>query len=254
MTLDQFYKIDHPAPYKYIIEKGGKFLYYFGSRHSFDPADPQFEEIRVFFNEFTNRANRENSIVLVEGGERSIANSEQEAILEGAEMNFVTYLAAKKQMNVASPEIPDSKRFELLAEHFLQEDIAYYYFIQVCWQWNNTQGGTEFADYIHVFLENNRKESGWNNIDFSFKGMMSIHNCLFKTEFDPRDKDFLNSILDPRLNTSIINKISAFDDSGLRDNYILDEIQRYWQKNMNIFVIYGLPHAIMQEPVLRTLE
>jgi hypothetical protein len=84
--------------------------------------------------------------------------------------------------------------------------------------------------------------------------MMRIHGRLFNTQFESRDKDFLSSILDPRLETSIINKISAFDDSGLRDNYILDEIDKYWKKGLSIFIIYGSSHAVMQEPVLRSLE
>jgi hypothetical protein len=77
---------------------------------------------------------------------------------------------------------------------------------------------------------------------------------MFNTPFDPTDKVFLSSILDPRLETSIINRISAFDDSGLRDNYILDEIEKYWKKGLSIFIIYGHSHAVMQEPVLRSME
>jgi hypothetical protein len=52
----------------------------------------------------------------------------------------------------------------------------------------------------------------------------------------------------------MINRISAFDDSGLRDNYMLDQINNYWKKGLNIFIIYGYGHAVMQEPVLRSLE
>jgi hypothetical protein len=77
---------------------------------------------------------------------------------------------------------------------------------------------------------------------------------MFNTPFDPTDKVFLSSILDPRSETSIINNISAFDDSGLRDNYILDEIEKYWKKGLSIFIIYGHNHAVMQEPVLRSME
>jgi hypothetical protein len=254
MSLDQYYKFDHVAPYTYIIKKNGQCLYYFGSRHSYDPLNPQFEDIRNFFNDFLKQSAKESSIVLVEGGERPVAASEKEAILEGAEMSFVTYLASKEDRHIASPEIPEYKRFELLHERFPKEEIAYYCLIQACWQWNNTDQKTNFKDYIQVFLRNNREKSGWNDIDFSYENMMRIHARLFKTDFDEKDKDFLNSILDPRKDTSIINKISSFDDSGLRDNYILDQINMYWKKGLNIFIIYGDIHAIMQEPALRTLE
>lgn len=254
IPLPEYYKIDHQIPYTYKIKKGEQCLYYFGSKHSFDPQNSQFEDIRKFFNDFVNHTTKENSIILVEGGERPVALSEKEAILNGAEMNFVTYLASKADRHVTSPEIPDQKRFELLYEHFPKEEIAYYCFIQVCWQWNNIEKKNDFKEYIQVFLENNKKQSGWDDIDFSYKNMMTIHQRLFNTTFDPSDKDFLSSILDPRLETSMINKISAFDDSGLRDNYVLDEICKYWKKGLSIFVIYGHSHAVMQEPVLRSLE
>ena len=178
----------------------------------------------------------------------------KEAIEEGAEMNFVTYLASKAEMHVTSPEIPDKKRFELLHKLFPKEEIAYYCFIQVCWQWNRIKEKTDFKKYIQVFLENNGKKSGWNDIDFSYENMMNIHKRLFDTNFNEKDKSFLSSILDPRLDTSIINRISTFDDSGLRDNYILDEIDKYWKKGLSVFIIYGYSHAVMQEPVLRSLE
>jgi len=254
IPLLDYYKNPHPLPYTYIIKKEEKSLYYFGSKHSFDPEDSQFEDIRNFFNDFVHHTTKENSIVLVEGGERPVAASEKEAIVEGAEMNFVTYLANKADRHVTSPEIPDQKRFELLHELFPREEIAYYCFIQVCWQWNTIGKKDDFKQYIQIFLDNNKKKSGWDDVDFSYEHMLAIHQRLFDTPFDPSDKAFLSSILDPRLETSIINKISAFDDSGLRDNYVLDEIYKYWQEDLSIFIIYGQGHAVMQEPVLRSLE
>jgi hypothetical protein len=254
IPLSEYYKIDHKIPYTYKIKKGEQCLYYFGSKHSYDPKNKQFNEIRDFFNDFLNQTIKETSIVFVEGGERPVASSEEKAILDGAEMNFVTYLASKADRNVTSPEIPDQERFELLHKHFPKEEIAYYCFIQVCWQWNNIEMKNDFKEYIQVFLENNKKKSGWDDINFSYENMMNIHERLFNTAFDPSDKIFLNSIMDPRLETSIINKISAFDDSGLRDNYILDKISEHWKTGKSIFIIYGYIHAVMQEPVLRSLE
>lgn len=253
MSLDQYYKIDHVIPYKYIIKRNGQYLYYFGSKHSYDITDVQFEDIRNFFKEFLNNTTKENSIILVEGGERPIYISEKEAIIEGSEMSFVTYISNKENRHVTSPEIPEEKRFELLHKHFPKEEIAYYCLIQICWQWHNIQEKKDFKDYSNVFLKNNHNKSGWDDIDFSYENMMNIHRRLFNKEFNENDKDFLNSILDPRKDTSIINKISKFDDSGLRDNYILDQINMYWKKGLSIFIIYGYIHAVMQEPVLNTL-
>lgn len=100
----------------------------------------------------------------------AVHTSEKEAIAEGAEMSFVTYLASKENRYVTSPEIPEQKRFELLHKHFPKEEIAYYCFIQVCWQWNNTHEKKDFKEYVQIFLKNNREKSGWNDVDFSYTG------------------------------------------------------------------------------------
>jgi hypothetical protein len=49
MSLSEFYKTQHQIPYKYIIKKGEQRLYYFGSKHSYDPENPQFAAIKDFF-------------------------------------------------------------------------------------------------------------------------------------------------------------------------------------------------------------
>ena len=149
IPLAQYYTIDHVTPYTYIINKGGKYLYYFGSKHSYNPEDYQFEKIRYFFNDFVHHTTKENSIVLVEGGERPVALSEKEAMMEGAEMSFVTYLAYTADRVVTSPEIPDQMRFELMHAYFPKEEIVYYCFIQVCWQWNNTEMKIDFKNRIY---------------------------------------------------------------------------------------------------------
>ena len=77
IPLDAYYKIEHQIPYNYTIEIKGQVIYYFGSKHSFDPENPQFESIRKFFNDFLSHTTKENSIVLVEGGERPVASSEK---------------------------------------------------------------------------------------------------------------------------------------------------------------------------------
>lgn len=253
MTLDQFYSFDHPVPYSYVLNKNNQYIYYFGSRHSFDPDDSQFQEIKTFFNDFLEKTTQENSVILVEGGGRPVVESEKSAILADAEMGFVTYIANVQNRQVVSPEISGKERFQLLLKHFTKEEIAYYCFVQVCWQWNRTYNKTDFKQYIQVFLQNNQDASGWSDVDFTYEGMLLIHKNLFHTLFDPSDTDFLGSILDPRKQTSIINSISKFDDSGLRDNYVLDQIENYWNKGMSMFIIYGSPHAVMQEPVLRDL-
>ena len=81
--------------------------------------------------------------------------------------------------------------------------------------------------------------------------MIKIHKELFGVRFNKHDKLFLRDILDPIGNKCIVNKISLFEGSELRDTYIVKEIERFWKKGKNLFVIYGTSHAVIQEAVIR---
>jgi hypothetical protein len=253
MSFEEYKKIRHESPYKYILKKGSQYLYYFGSRHSYDPKDKQFNEIEAFFNDFIKETRGKDSVILVEGGKRPIAKTQAEAILKGGEMDFVAFLAGQLGMNNVSPEPPEDFRLHELAKHFSKNEIIYYDFARVVYQWNRKVKKPPFEEYLNWFLEEDKQNSGWNDFDFSISHMAEIHKNLFGKEFDRNEKDFFYSIVNPTTEFSVINKISRFEDAGFRDLYILGEIEKYWKEGKNVFVIYGFSHVVMHEPVLRDL-
>lgn len=253
MTYDEYNKTRYSAPYIYILSKGNQHLYYFGSSHSFDPDDAQFDTIENFWNEFITKTEGDKRLTLLEGGNRPARETRERAILEGGEMHFVAYLAKKKNIKTFSPEPPERFRFEEMLKHFSKEAIVYYDFARICYQWNRTKVKPDFNEYLNSFLKRDQNNSGWHDFDFSIDHLVEIHGELFGEPFDKNNKEFFHDVINPTTELTIINKVSRFENSGFRDYYILEQIEKFWNEGNSIFIIYGKSHACMHEPVLKDL-
>lgn len=252
MPWEIYNKTEHSVPYTYIIEKNNQYLFYFGSRHTYDQNHPQFEEIRNFWKVFLDRTKNINTVVLVEGGRRPVLETEEEAIKIGGEMHFVTFLASKSDIFTISPEPNDCERFQvLLKAGFSKEEIIYHEFARVCYQWNQIQEKVDFEKYINEYLAADAEQSGWRDFSFTIDNMKQIQKKLFGTEFDINDKQFFYDIINPTTEKSVINRISRWDDDEFRDLHILEQIEKIWKEGKNVFVIYGASHAVRHEPVIR---
>ncbi len=123
MSYDEYRKIEHKAPYLLTLKAGSSFLYYFGERHSFDPDDTQWLEVKKFWNAFLTKTEHQKRIAFVEGGRRPNEIHEKQAILMHGGMGLLTHLANKGGVETYSPE-PDEKweRAEL-EKKFTKEQI-----------------------------------------------------------------------------------------------------------------------------------
>ena len=253
MSFDDYNKLERSIPYTYVLNKGVQYIYYFGSKHSFDPEDKQFASIEKMWDEFVTKTVGQKRLAVLEGGNRPALETREKAILEGGEMHFVAFLAKQANIATISPEPPEPFRFSEMLKHFSKEEIAYYDFAMVCYQWNNKEVKPDFDEYVSSFLKANERDSGWNDFDFAVAHLTEIHKKLFNQDFDKDDKKFFYDIINPTTELSVINKISRFEDSGFRDHYILAEIEKYWKEGNSLFVSYGCSHAVMHEQVLKNI-
>ena len=247
------YKVRYPGPYTFIVSNNDQYIYYFGSKHSFDPADSQFKEIKSFWQDFLEKTKKKNCIVFVEGGERLIYETAEESILKQGEMGYITYLAAQENIETFSPEPPGKLIFKALERKFSRNEITYYFFARVCYQWNNLKEKPDFKSYIQRFLDNDKRESGWDDFDFSLENLKKIHYDLFGGYFDENDKQFFYDVINPLIIKTNINRVSREEEEGLRDRYIVDEAEKYWKSDKNIFTIYGKSHAVIQGKAIKYL-
>ena len=252
IDYDEYKKLNRPTPYFFIVKGQKQVLYYFGARHSYIPTDKQFSALKKFWNKFLNETKKQNCIVFVEGGKRPIAENEKAAIENSGEAGFITFLAVENHTETLTPE-PDQKweREELLKK-FSKEEVEYYYFARTVDQWHRRNQKPDFEIYIQPFLERDQRISQWLNFDFSLDKMRLIHKSLFRTDFNKLDNQFFAKIVNPMLTVSIINNV-AKNSGKLREIEILREVERFWNNGKNIFIVYGQTHAVIQEPVIKTL-
>jgi len=251
LTYNEYSKLKHEIPYKLVIKSNDNYLYYFGERHSFDPKDSQFDVVLDFWNDFIIKTEGKKRIVFVEGGLRPVETDRDFSILNHGGMGYVTHLANKVDIQTYSPEPDEAYERNELEKKFTKDQIQYYYFARVVYQWVRKQEPKPlFEKYIGKFLEMDKLRSGWVDYDFSLENMIRIHEELFKVRFDKNDTDLFYSIVNPVIINHVINDVSA--NSGyVRDEYIVKMIKQYIEVGYSIFAEYGCSHVVMQEPLLR---
>jgi hypothetical protein len=253
LDYEQYSKIRHNTPYILSLKSGENFLYYFGERHLFKPVDPQWDELKSFWTEFLDKTRGQKRIVFTEGGIRPIEESEEQAIIKHGGMGLATFLAHQEKIDTHSPEPDEKYERSELEKNFSRDIIQYYYFARVVLQWGRkSDPKPDFVEYITRYLDNDKKESGWGDYDFSLDNMKLVHKELFNQEFDEHDTQFFYDVSNPVVIKSEVNKVSA-SSSIIRDEYIVKEIQTYLDKGYSIFAEYGCSHVVMQEPLLREL-
>jgi hypothetical protein len=254
MDYDEYNTTRHTFPYSYSVSRDNQYLYYIGVHHSADPKNPMFDEIREFWQNFLAHTDKKNSIVFIEGGNWPMSESEEEAILKGGDPKFTKYIATRDGVETISPEPPEDEKFRQQLKNFTKEEIAYYEFARMVFQWNNLIEKPDLERYLSGLFRQLKIDTGWEEIDFSITGMAAIEKKMFNREFNKNDKQFYYDIINPTtVPFSRINELSRFEDSGYRDRHILQQIEKYWNEGKSIFIVYGGTHAVMHEPAIRKL-
>src|SRR5687767_6526955 len=141
MPYEEYQSKRFSSPYKYKIIDGDQKLFYFGSNHSTDPKNKQYEDLVRFWKDFLKQTSKKKSLVLIEGGLRRLLSSEDESIKTNAEAGLMTFLAGQVNLETASPEPDRKSEIGGLLDEFSKDEIQFYYFARMVFQW--TQLGLE---------------------------------------------------------------------------------------------------------------
>jgi len=238
------------GPSTFEIKNNKQLLFYFGANHSRNPADPQYQALKEYWNKFLKATNGKDGIVLVEGRLRKLEKDEKTAIINGSEGSFVTLLAHKAGVPIASPDISDEELMKRLPD-MNRDEILLYWFLS--WL-NNFQKHAEpkpdFEKSAQMWCENQKQREIWKNVDISLRRLKELYKKILGKEFNKDGNP--NDLVNPNKEGTSINKI-ARTQSDLRDLNIASEIERYWNEGKSIFVVFGRGHLIIQEPVLRAV-
>ncbi len=252
-----------PAPSMMELCRNKQCIFYFGANHSRDIKNSQYDQLRGFWLKFlettgatTDNLRKDSCIVLVEGSTRKLYDSEEEAITNGSEGNFITLLSHKAGIQCICPDITLDE-FSRFQADFKAEELLLHRFLL----WVN--GYQKYADpkpdFVIEFNEWATRQTKKKSLDIEMAKLgqslsLGIIKKLYKNVIgrDFSELESQNDYTNPNKNLTIINKIAS-DFSDLRDKKIVGEIERYWKDDKSIFIVFGQGHLIMQEPALRLI-
>lgn len=228
----------------------GQVLYFFGARHTNDSKDEQFAYIQNFFEEFLSVA-KGTKIMFVEGVTRKIPQEYNEAINQYGESGAVQWLAREVNINVIRPEPSDDEQRGLLCASFNHQIVAYSIIIQNLTGWFRHISQISFNEAIIRVLNREAKFSNIYGFVPDKLWFDDQHKKLFG-EQRLEDKNFLDSVSDPRRGDTLVNSIIAFR-TKIRNQYLLSAINEAWKSGKSIFIVYGSGHLVALKPELQKL-
>lgn len=235
------------GPITFEIKNDKQVLFYFGANHSRNPADPQYAVLRKYWKDFLKTTKGKDGIVLVEGRLRPLIEDEGKAIINGSEGSFVTLLAHRAGIPVASPDISGEELMERLPD-FNKDEVLLYWFLS--WL-NNFQKHADpkpdFEKSAQMWCEHQKQKRMWKGIDVSLPRLKKLYKNILGKDFNENRSP--NDLVNPNKTGTPINKVARIQ-SDLRDFNIVSEVERYWKEGKNIFIVFGRGHLIIQKPAL----
>lgn len=259
--------------YTYHLEnKSGQEIYFFGSRHSNDPADPMFIEIKKAFDVI------HPDIVLVEGCEsinlikaRVIEMGKKETdvqglIRRGGESHYTLKLAIDVGVNFESPEPDMRDEIAYLEEKGFERDaiFAFYVFRQLQQytrekpSQDSSKAQKSVSQDIEPLFRELRSATKWDGFDYSIEHAQILGRKFWKHELDLINPNVPIQFVDPIPwpdtpdQYTKVNEVAAIS-SMFRDRHIVGRVAEHLKDHKKIFVVYGSAHAVVEEPALREL-
>lgn len=223
------------SPLFFKLQKGERILFWLGIQHSSDPKHPQHVFIKEKWQEFTKEAKYPLAVVEHPLHVQEVHDIEEEAIINGGEVEFTGFLAKQIGAPVACFESDRHDEMNHLAQLFGKEKTEYYYFARVVAQWYRLKVHIPLEQYITSFLKRDADASDWIDFEFTIPHLENIHKTLFGSELDFSDKNQFLKTEDPtREDNSLREVVRACGE--YRNKAIVNGVKQAWEKN-DIFIV-----------------
>lgn len=254
LTWEEYRKLPYKDPWFFTLIENNQWLYFLGISHESDPSHPQNNYIKEKWDEFLKLTEGLPRIVFQEGGLRDVSATEEEAITRDGEAGLIRYLSHKSNVEIISPELKKQDQLGLLTGKFERDAVAYFYFARTVDQWLRIKSDTSLELYIKSMFGQTNNYKGWEDFDMSLENFKKLHKRFLGKEFDEKDRMAFNNAInpakDPAKEGTIINEVSQ-SLQRVRDEYILEQIDKYWSEGRSLFIVYGTSHAMRLEPAIK---
>ena len=266
MPIEEYYSFRFDIPFCFELKSRKGSLYYFGTGHFTDPANPLFKTIVDTFHLF------KPDYVLVESKQKlyteissqdrnsfrdSYASISPQEALKMAEANLAIKLAQLALVEVESPEPTLCDIFQHLGDAgFSPDDIAAYYLLRAASNYPLYQKLMSFDEFIDYRVRQLEEEWPYDSSLLTWQHAW-LHGINFWGETTVNDPEALKARLSPVLLkndslTSVLSDIAA-SASVFVDVYVTLRIGELVGSGQRVFTLYGASHAVRQERAVRTL-
>jgi len=255
MPFEEYEKVEHESPYVLGLQKGSKGLAFFGARHTKDPSDRSFFQLREGFSEVRPE------VVVVESPtvlntdararflKRISGLDEAAAIGIFGESALSIKLAMESGAEIICPEPSIKEEVEGLQKKGFSCEAIFVYLVTRSDHWPPESNEKTIADFYRGELKDFAEIIAWPDFDFSFEHLKSIVEKYFGGFSKLRTHPEMN------LPKDCINEIDLVARASVvfRDQVIVKKIRELLKKHNRLFVSYGTSHAVMQEGALRKI-
>jgi hypothetical protein len=224
-------------------------LYYFPAGHSSDPADPQFREIELAWN------NVKPTIAFYEGPNRPIAATRDETIQQAGESGFVRFLATRDGVEIARLEPSPQHEADFIMQKFSAEQVKLFYVLREAARLRERRKlpEPELRTAIAQLLERASQIKGIGSVITNLDELDAAYRRYWKSPaawwqapsawFDPLN----SSAKTGGIFTNEINQMS----SEFRNRHMYEVLAKAAVEGKKVFAAVGGNHVPMQEPALR---
>lgn len=246
MSFEAYQALDHPEPYILRLRTDAGALLYFGSRHSFEPTDPQMEQLDEVWTAFRPE------VVYTEGGEPlGEALSRTEAIERYGEVGLTWFLAQRDSVPVRSLDPSRGAEITYLqGQGWEDAQLMLFYTLRNVAQSQSQQVTVDLAEAAPRYLASLTQR-------FDLEGPTTL------AAFEEAVARLLPSVPDwttipmryfypgPQNPSYFTNEIATASNQ-FRDRHHVRLLEQAVRAGARVFAIAGSAHVVMQEPALRT--
>ncbi len=225
----------------------GQVLYFFGARHTNDPGDTQFAELKRFWDEFLNISKTER-VVFTEGTIRVTLPKYEDSIIQHGETGAMQWLANESSVTCVCPEPDSNEQRRVLCTSFDPKLVAYTMIAQNLTSWYRHTNQSSFDEALNKVIEREAKLVNIYGFVIDKTWFYDQHEKLFGKQ-KLEDKYFLDLISDPRKSETVVNTVVA-SRTKMRNEYVSSVLNKEWKLGKSIFIVYGKGHFTAFENLL----
>ncbi len=240
LSFQEFQSKSFSTPYFFLLSAKNYHLGYYGSRHSYQTNDSQFNQLKTALLSF------QPDVIFIEGGVPSLLSNEKDMIEKYGEPGFIGFFGHPRRIQIKNIEPNFSEELYHLLDIFDEEYVLVYYFVREMSLYQIKHDRLELESYISNFLEDlnyflplKKKEPDY---------IYQLYQKTFHKQF--QINQITGDLWDPIQEKTIINAVSKQNEI-FRNQKMVENIIEAFNDYHKVFVVAGSAHAVIQEPALR---